>query len=309
MIEIKNGLPTCLCSPVAVVCHDAGAANLVFAWLRDWTRLGLLDQIEFRLILDGPAKVAWVVQEMLLPCMQMHTELNSALSGANCVLTGTGWASHLEHEARKLASLLRIPSIAVIDHWVNYQQRFERTENVVLPDVIWVSDPYAADMARTLFKSVDVIELPNAYLEAMVKTIPPVKEDCWTLLYVLEPMRTDWGRATPGEFQALDYFAKNIHLITGDNLANVLLRPHPSDKPEKYTAWMQDNLKLNPKLDFFKSLNDSIANSRWVVGAETYAMVVAIEANRDTWSSLPPWGHQCRLPQSAIKHIKDRVRN
>lgn len=307
MIEHQPYLPFSFQSPVTVVCHDAGAANLVFAWLRDWAHCGLLDQHEFRLLLQGPALVAWHAQAVTLPNMQLHTELHTALAGAYCVLTGTGWASSLEHDARKLARLQHIPSIAVIDHWVNYQPRFERAGEVMLPDAIWVSDPYAADMATQIFKGIPVIELPNVYLQAMVKAIAPVQPDCRNLLYVLEPIRNDWGRGLAGEFQALDFFAQHVVQIVGAQPVHISLRPHPSDAPGKYDAWIKAHAHLNVGLDTHPTLNQAIADAKWVVGAETFAMVVADAAGRQTYSSLPPWAHRCSLPQRSILHLRDCI--
>lgn len=307
MVKSKRDFLSNLHSPVALVCHDAGAANLVFAWLRDWADSGLLDQHEFRVLLQGPAQIAWHAQAMALPHMQWHTSLDTALTGAHCVLTGTGWASDVEHDARQLASVQKIPCIAVIDHWVNYQQRFERAGEVVLPDAIWVADPYAAEMASTLFKTVHVHELPNVYLSEMVKAIPLVREDCINLLYVLEPMRNDWGRGVAGEFQALDFFVQHLHKIVGDQFVQVVLRPHPSDAQGKYEGWIQAHPELSVVIDPHPSLNQAIEHAKWVVGAETFAMVVADAAGRATYSSLPPWAHRCRLPQSSIQHLRDWV--
>jgi hypothetical protein len=307
MVEPKSDLPCNLGSPIAVVCHDVGAANLVFAWLRDWANSGLLDQHEFRLVLQGPAQVAWHAQAMALPHMQLHTALDEALSGAHCVLTGTGWASDLEHDARKLASLQKIPCVGVIDHWVNYQPRFERDGEVVLPDVIWVADPYAAKIAKVLFKNVPVVEMTNVYLDEMVKAIPPFHKDCNNLLYVLEPIRNDWGRGVAGEFQALDFFAQHLHKIVGNQRIDISLRPHPSDALGKYDAWIQAHSHLNVGIDAHTSLSKAIENAKWVVGAETFALVVADAAGRQTYSSLPPWSHPCRLPHSSILHMRDWI--
>lgn len=307
MIERQPDFPSSFYSPVAVVCHDAGAANLVFGWLREWAHFGLLEQHEFRLVLQGPALVIWQAQALALPNMQLHTELQTALTDVHCVLTGTGWASCLEHDARKLANLLHIPSIAVIDHWVNYQPRFERAGEVVLPNTLWVSDPYAASMATQIFTYIPVIELPNVYLQDMVNSIPPVQQDCCNVLYVSEPIRNDWGRGLAGEFQALDFFAQNLPQMVGTQPVQISLRPHPSDAPDKYDAWIQAHSHLNVGLDAHPSLNKAIENAKWVVGAETYAMVVADAAGRQTYSSLPPWAHRCQLPQVSIKHLRDLV--
>lgn len=294
-------------SPVTVVCHDAGATNLIFAWLRAWAETGKLDEFEFKLCLSGPAEKIWQLNPVPLPHMQLQTELTKALTNSQTVLTGTGWASSLEHDARRLASVAQIPSIAVIDHWVNYTQRFERDGVVVLSDEIWVSDPYAAEMAKKLFKGIAVVELPNTYLQNLVKEIPPVKQDCMNLLYVLEPIRNDWSKGVPGEFQALDFFVKNLEKIVGTEFVSITLRPHPSDAPGKYEAWMQSHANLQIHLDNHVNLNDAIANARWVVGAETFAMVIASATGRATYSSLPPWANRCSLPIGEIIHLQDLV--
>lgn len=311
MTEDKYELTSGLASPVVVVCHDAGAANLLFAWLRDWARSGLLNDHVFRLVLKGPAEAAWRGLNIKLPHAEIHTELGAALKGANTVLTGTGWASTLEHDARKLASALRIPSTAVVDHWVNYPQRFERGDEVVLADEIWVADPYAAEIAGRLFRGVRVLELPNTYLQEQVKNIPDAPKGSRELLYVLEPLRMDWGKGMPGEFQALDFFAKQLHLIVDSQAVEVVLRPHPSDPPHKYDDWIQSHPNLSVTLDQSPSLSQAISRASWVVGAETFAMVVAIAARRKTYSSLPPWAHRCRLPHKEIVHLSDlaQVRN
>ena len=296
-------LPTVLKSPVAVVCHDAGAANLVFAWLRHWCETGLLAEHSFKLVLQGPALKAWHYQPVPFPEVQIHTTLDDALVGCQCVLTGTGWASELEHQARQLAKRLGISSIAVIDHWVNYAERFERNKEVLLPDHIWVSDHYAEGLAKDLFKYTPVLILPNLYLSNLVKKIPPVPKDCCNLLYVLEPVRNDWGRGVPGEFQALDYFVQNLAQVVGAQPVQITLRPHPSDPLGKYSAWIQANSSLDIRLDSQMDLNDSIAQARWVVGVESFALVVANAAGRETFSSLPPWAHRRRLPSDAVFQI------
>ncbi|MSP36531.1 MAG: hypothetical protein EXR25_12435 [Limnohabitans sp.] len=298
-------LPTALQSPVAVVCHDAGAAHLVFAWLRHWCEAGLLAQHSFNLVLQGPAEKAWQHHPVPLPQVQFHSSPEAALKGCCSVLTGTGWASNLEHHAREMAASLGITSIAVIDHWVNYALRFERDGVVVMPTQIWVSDADAASMAHAQFKSVPVLELPNVYLQQLVSQIPLVPSDCRNLLYVLEPVRNDWGRGGQGEFQALDFFVQNIKQVVGNKPVQIILRPHPSDPANKYKAWMKANESLEICLDQQMDLNQSIAQARWVVGVESFALVVAHAAGRETFSSLPPWAHRCRLPIQGLVHMQD----
>jgi hypothetical protein len=62
---------------------------------------------------------------------------------------------------------------------------------------------------------------------------------------------------------------------------------------------------LGVQLDSHLNLSDAIANARWVVGAETFAMVIACESGRQTYSSLPPWANRCSLPLKGIIHLRD----
>ncbi len=123
----------------------------------------------------------------------------------------------------------------------------------------------------------------------------------------MEPLRNNWGREREGEFQALDYFAQKIDKIVKNKTFKITLRPHPSDPNGKYTDWINFNSHLGVSLDESGSLIDAIANAKWVVGAETFAMVVAHCAGRLTYSSLPPWAHRCRLPHDGILHLRDIV--
>lgn len=297
-------LPTTLQSPVAVVCHDAGAAHLVFAWLRHWCKAGLLDQHHFKMVLQGPAEKAWHHHPVPLPHVVLYNSLD-AIEGCHGVLTGTGWASNLEHQARQTAQALGMPSIAVIDHWVNYAMRFERDGVVVLPAHIWVADEAAARLAQAQFEGVPVLELPNVYLQQLVQHIPPVPAGCRNLLFVLEPVRNDWGRGVQGEFQALDFLVQHLTQLVGHGPVQITLRPHPSDPADKYTAWIQAQGSLNIQLDQQMDLNQSIAQARWVVGVESFALVVAAAAGRETFSALPPWAHRCRLPIQGLVHLQD----
>jgi len=258
-------------------------------------------------MLEGPAKSIWLSNPIGLANVQLCNDILQTINGATCVLTGTGWSSSLEHLARKIAKELLLPTIAVIDHWINYEERFERDGVIVLPDSIWVADQYAFNLANTLFKNTPIFELPNAYLENIVKSTTEIPSTAFNLLYLLEPIRTDWGKGSQGEFQALDFFAENIHSIVGEKRVSVTLRPHPSDPPGKYSNWIQSNSNLNMSLDQQTGLNEAISASRWVVGAETFALVIAASAGRSTWSSLPPWAHRCRLPQTSIKHLRDFI--
>ena len=294
-----------LARPLTVVAHDAGAANHIFAWLGD-------DQPT--LCLAGPARALWQarIQKTGSDSVQSplpRSGLAAALAGAATVVTGTGWESTLEHDARKLAREQGIPTIAVIDHWTNYADRFVRSGEQVLPDEIWVSDPYAAEIAQAAFPTVHVVQKANVYLAGLVTEVesrqpPAAAQGNDRVLYVLEPIRQHWGElAEPGEFLALNYFMENRKRAPVAADAEIRLRAHPSDPPGKYDAWLARQANHRVSLDRSPSLADALAWSNVVAGCQTYAMVLALACGRTVISTIPAWAHPCTLPQPDIRHL------
>jgi len=124
------------------------------------------------------------------------------------------------------------------------------------------------------------------------------------LLYILEPMRDDWGRDQPGEFQALDYFVD--YLLPSLNFpteTQIRFRLHPSEPAGKYDEWISRHPELKIVIDTSKSIAQSLAQSKWVVGCESYALALALRAGRQVYCTLPPWAPPCRLPQKDILRV------
>jgi hypothetical protein len=279
----------------AVVCHDAGAANIIIAGLIETGRSN------WRAYMSGPAKKLW---DAAYPEVVLCDSLNSTLDGAGLLITGTGWESDIEHQARSLAKSLGVRSVAIIDHWVNYADRVVRHGEVVWPDEFWVTDVYAMEIAKRTFPGHDVKLVPNRYVETQLRDIALVeKARALELLYVLEPIRAYWGRETLGEFQALDYFVSQLPAL-GLPLATLIrLRPHPSDPPEKYNKWIGEHPMLNIELDNSINISQSLGRASWVAGCESFALVLALMSGRVVYCTLPPWAPTCRLPHSGLIHI------
>lgn len=250
-----------------------------------------------RIIAAGPALAIWRARFGVDVAVG---EDPADLDGMACVLSGTGWASNLEHKARIEAAELRMHSVAVIDHWVNYAMRFEREGAAQLPDVVWVGDEDAAAIARAEFSEVTVQTQPNLYLAEQVSEAGPVPSD-GDVLFLLEPARSDWGKDRPGEFQALDYFMAQREAAGIPADTHLRVRPHPSDPPGKFGAWIVANPPA--RLDTSPDMGSALANARWVVGMNSAGLVIALEAGREVISALPPHAPPCVLPHVAITRL------
>lgn len=277
--------------PTAVVAHDAGATNLLIAWLKAWGW-------SVRACVQGPARKLW---EHAFPGEHIWDTPAQAMAGCASLVTGTGWASNLEHDARREGRSQGLHVAAVIDHWVNYATRFERNGETVWPDELWVADAWAAEIARQVLPPLLVRQFENLYLQAQVAQVAPPPGD-GTLLYVLEPVLNDWGRGTEGEFQALEYLLAHRDALAPGPVRRILLRQHPSDPEGKYARYL--DVYADISLDRSADMAAALSQADLVAGVESFALTLALAAGRVVYSSLPPWAPALRLPQAGIRQIR-----
>ena len=280
-------------APVLIACHDAGAANIILSlaavahWLPHASP-----------VMAGPAAALW---RRRFPDRRATDFLPLALTGVATVLTGTGWQSRLEHDARRLARAAGIRSIAVIDHWTNYPARFRFEDEEVLPDEIWVTDQDARALAVANFPDIPVMLHHNLYLAEQAAQVGPVPSD-GDLLFVAEPARDEWGKGVAGEFQALDYLSECRHQAGIAADATLRIRSHPSELPGKYDAWIAAH--PGSELDRSPDMAAALRSARWVAGLQSFGLVIALAAGRQVVSALPPHAPHCALPHAGIVHLR-----
>ena len=106
---------------VVVVAHDAGGAEILSSLVR---RERAADLRQHVFVLEGPARQIFAAK---LGAPE-NLPLDEALAMSSSVLCGTGWQSMLETDAIALARAQDKRSVAFLDHWVNYRERFIRRE-------------------------------------------------------------------------------------------------------------------------------------------------------------------------------------
>lgn len=297
-------------SSVAFVCHDAGAANIIYSWMQE--QLVTLPDVkrDWRLFALGPA--ARLQNNYDLPHVYLCESIDDVLDAAEALISGTGWASNVEYDSIVASRQRDIRSIAIVDHWVNYRERFVRNGVEVLPDEIWVTDFYAKKLVEREFKNIKITQIQNLYLVNLVQEVKLVEEVGGVtnnLLYLLEPIRNSWGDdVVDGEFHALDFFVNNIGALEINGNISIKLRLHPSEPYGKYDKWIKDHKSLNVSIDESKNLAEGVAWSDIVVGCQTYAMVVALEAGRKVYCSIPPGYPGCVLPQKNIIKLSEIIK-
>ncbi len=286
-----------------MISHDAGGAEILSSYVRH-------QKLECLYVLEGPAlKIFRRKLGAVETC-----GLEEAMRKSTSILCGTSWQSDLEFNAIKQARSLGKRTIAFLDHWVNYRERFTRSGETFLPDEIWVGDAMAEIMAKELFPGTTIRLVENPYVNDIRQELAAVQiqhetsSDGIAVLYVCEPVREHallrfgnerhWGYV---EEEALRYFLANIASL-GSPIDRVLIRPHPSEPIDKYN-WAQHEFNLSIEMGGTRTLIKEIAESDVVVGCESMAMVVGLVAGKRVISCIPPEGKPCGLPHREIEKL------
>ena len=287
---------------ICIVAHDAGAANLILGWIKN------NQSYKYCFNLSGPAIKIFQENNFI------NGSCNSEEIPKNCkaIISGTSLKSMHEHNARWIAKKLNILCIAVLDHWVNYEIRFIRKEIKILPDIIWVFDQNAENIAKNLFKTVIIQKQKNYYIDGLVKKINNFKIakdfNQTRILYVLEPIRKETDlKEYLYEFKVLDFFLEKIPKLNLRNQLKIKLRLHPSEKKFKYQKWLKNKNLNYISLSYERPLFEDISWADIVVGYESYALVVANASSKKCFSSKLPNEDNCRLMIGKLEYLRDLI--
>lgn len=294
---------------IVVVSHDAGGAEILSSYCRKNP-----DRYEY--VVQGPARDIFERKVGFLT----PVSIDDALDGAGLLLCGTSWKSDLEFEAISAARSRSVKSIAFLDHWVHYSERFTRNGQVVLPDVIRVGDEIAERIAKESFPEIRIELIENPYFEDIMAEISAAgrmaagESAALSVLFVSEPIgdhaaKELGSRDARGyvEEEALGYFVANRSVL-GKPVRELVIRPHPSEARDKY-ALATERFDLPVSIGGQRTLVEEILDSDVVVGCQSMAMVVALMAGKRVICCIPPGGMPCSLPQPGIEHLQQLVGN
>lgn len=288
---------------IGVVAHDAGGAEIISSYIR---RQGL----SCSFCVDGAARS--VIARKLGPVPFLPLE--ALVEKCDWLLCGTSFLSDLEWRALGLARKAGKRCVVVLDHWVNYPERFTRRGEFHWPDEVWVGDETAARIARETLPEIKQTLVPNAYfmdIQDEIKAVPAPLKLAGTglnILYVCEPLRDDgialhgderhWGYT---EEEALSYFLSNARCL-GDNISNIVVRPHPQEALDKYD-WAIKEFELPLICGENRTLLEQIVACDIMVGCATMAMAVGVLAGKRVISCIPPGGKTIPLPLAEIENM------
>lgn len=288
---------------IGAVAHDAGGAEIISSYLRRGGQ-------EFACCLDGAARAVFARKFGEV----RNLPLDALVDASDWLMCGTSFLSDLEWRALRAARAAGKRTVTVLDHWVNYHDRFVRHGERHWPDEIWVGDEVGLQLAQKDLPEVPLKLVPNAYfldLRDEIEALGSQSRDAaggLRILYVCEPLRDDglalynderyWGYT---EEEALRHFLANVARLGGP-IARIVVRAHPQEPRNKY-VWAAAEFALPIVTDEDKTLLQQVAASDVVAGCASMAMVVGLIAGKRVISCIPPGGKTVPLPHPEIERM------
>jgi hypothetical protein len=199
------------------------------------------------------------------------------------IITGSGWMSDLEITAIKEAKLRDIPCVTVLDHWVNYLERFGQDEEC-LPQILAVTNSVALQIAQEKFPNKVVWLLPDFQLESYQKEFKRNGRSPTGILILLEPT------SASNSIFAINYdlIAKLIEsafsIKEARGLDKVLIRPHPSQVGDSRLLSTLKEIPGEFEISKSASLIKDLEGSKVVLGLSSYALYISAMCGIDTYS-------------------------
>jgi hypothetical protein len=217
----------------------------------------------------------------------------------------------------RIGKNLNKKTITILDHWVNYQERFILNKKIWLPDEIWTCDKFAFQIAKKKFLNQKVKLIPNFYIQRIRKKYLLFKKrkkyvNNKSILYLGSPISKNsisnfnnknyFGYT---EKDSIDFFFKKIKKGIYKNYS-VRFRPHPSEKPKDY-KWIiekygsENSISISNNFELYKD----IFESNLVVGCNSMALVIAaIACNKKSINAIPFKNIKNNLPYKKISLIR-----
>ena len=296
---------------IALIAHDAGGSEFWAAWIKRHPSL------DIRYYLTGSAAAVFQ-RELGLSIESKNLEAFLRSEKWQTIWTTANWGSDSDLRAWRYGRDQNIETIAFADCLGSTEDCFMFEEEEILPSKFWCTTSDVKKALIGLRVHAEKIDLVPAYhfqekAQRIRKFEAGEKADMSSMriLYICENIsecEKNLGAQKNelrgyDEFSALDYFLQKVRggLFAG---SHVRVRPHPSDAAGKYDGLLKNFSDLHVDVSKDHTLEKDIAWSNTVVGCESQALMIALEAGRLVYSCLPPEARTpCRLSDRRIHFI------
>ncbi len=286
---------------IAIFSHDAGASEILLELCR-----ANIDTQEFRIfcLLDSPCYTLVKAKHLEPYTVNITDEENDIFKklldfNPSIILYGTGWQNHLEYIFLKYAKKHKLPSVAFLDHWSNYLERFgypNKNWRENLSDFIATHNKESFELAKNLGLP-NVVAIKNyaqkrEFLYAK-DVFERVKEQD-ILLFLTEPTakvaQKSYGDNNFWGFDEVKVFKDILDNKALFNCERIVIRVHPSDISDTYRT-IDNDITFSDK-----SLLEDIARAKIIIGIDTVALYSAYLLGKKALSYIPSKNRFCLVP-------------
>jgi len=295
---------------IDVVAFDAGGAELLSSMVKHES-----GKYNWRLIAsdNSPAKV--IFERKNLSKLIYNKSDSKSISNLwdrskpdylFCGTSTNGYELPFIIEARRRG----ISSVAFLDHWINYRERFGYPETdweKNKPDFFALSDNRAYAKAGELNLG-PPLRIKNYYIADLLSVLGRFKADVSkkkSLLFISEAIEehcrlkyNDPGYEGYTQTQVLTEVLDSFQSISEKwQIENIIIRLHPAEAPDKFD-YLKNNfpdIEISIEKPGDKPLNESVATAKAVIGIKSMALLIAFLLNKPVLSYLPI-DQQCSLP-------------
>ncbi len=270
--EMQENLEFMRKPPLLIIANDAGGSAHLAA---------LMEAYKFSppAILTGPAIEIFNHYGI----QSNKSNFSGDLNFNSYVLLGTSLFGGPESQALSIPALSKTSKIALLDHWVNYRERFHPSGKI-LPDTFLVTNQLAHMRAKEQFPNSDIREIPDFQLAYMRRSFMKRGKDARYALILLEPTaQTSFNK----QFPQIDVnqLVKDVRGIARDrNIERIILRPHPAHT-QSFIKELSELFLLSEEVTVSENFDllDDLIKADFVVGFHTYALFLAAELDIQTF--------------------------
>ncbi len=272
---------------ISVVSNDAGATEYIAYLIKNHADI---NWIVFAMK-DSPAAKIFTRLHVIYAVLDDVNSIKSFdkdIAGCSLFIYGTGGQISFNKIVNEICVKNSVKSMAVIDHWTNYKERFP---NSILPDYIMVADDKAYSLSKNIFPSdVNIVQVKNYFLEEIKKeyTAKVSKITKSTVVFISEPTMA----IAKINFQDENGYGFTEYSVVEDLLKiydSITIRLHPADEKNKYDEIIKkfEDKDITIIIPEYENLIDTLCRSRLTIGFDGMALYISYILGMDTVSYMP----------------------
>jgi hypothetical protein len=203
-------------------------------------------------------------------------------------VAGTSVGNSLDKQI--LAHLGNVPSIYVLDFWLNYWQRFStigEKDFKYLPSVVCIMDGVAKEeMVGEGFPPERLVVTGNPHFDHFCDSVSCDVEDLYRILFVSQPVRSlamlpGFASVAHDEYATLEDTISAIKALP--NKYYLSIRLHPREPANKYDHYLSSRLRIASE----RQVEAALSVSGLVVGISSPVLMQAAAAGKKVLSYEP----------------------